>query len=72
MFKLEEERPLDTIIKVVGVGVQERMPLTRMIATGMEGVEFIVAIRMLAAEGQPSHRKNTVRPETHQGAGSRG
>ncbi len=43
MFKLEEERPLSTIIKVVGVGGAGTNAVNRMIATGMEGIEFIVA-----------------------------
>ena len=43
MFKLEEERPLSTIIKVIGVGGAGCNAVNRMIATGMEGVEFIVA-----------------------------
>jgi len=43
MFKLEEERQLSTIIKVVGVGGAGTNAVNRMIATGMDGVEFIVA-----------------------------
>ncbi len=43
MFKLEEEKPLTTVIKVVGVGGAGCNAVDRMIATGMEGVEFIVA-----------------------------
>ncbi len=43
MFRLEEEKPLNTIIKVVGVGGAGCNAINRMIATGMEGVEFIVA-----------------------------
>jgi len=43
MFKLEEERPLTTVIKVVGVGGAGTNAVNRMIATGMEGAEFIVA-----------------------------
>jgi len=43
MFKLEEEKPLATVIKVVGVGGAGCNAVNRMIATGMEGVEFIVA-----------------------------
>jgi cell division protein FtsZ len=43
MFRLEEEKPLATIIKVVGVGGAGTNAVNRMIATGMEGVEFIVA-----------------------------
>src|SRR4030042_2248380 len=42
MFKIEEEKPLTTIIKVVGVGGAGCNAVNRMIATGMEGVEFIV------------------------------
>jgi cell division protein FtsZ len=42
MFKLEEEKPLVTVIKVVGVGGAGTNAVNRMIATGMEGVEFIV------------------------------
>ena len=40
MFRLEEEKPLVTIIKVVGVGGAGCNAVNRMIATGMEGVEF--------------------------------
>ena len=43
MFKLEEEKPLATVIKVIGVGGAGTNAVNRMIATGMEGVEFIVA-----------------------------
>ncbi|TAL35723.1 MAG: cell division protein FtsZ [Spirochaetes bacterium] len=42
MFRLEEEKPLTTIIKVVGVGGAGTNAVNRMISTGMEGVEFIV------------------------------
>ncbi len=42
MFKLEEERPLNTVIKVIGVGGAGTNAVNRMIATGMKGVEFIV------------------------------
>ncbi|MBN1534575.1 MAG: cell division protein FtsZ [Spirochaetes bacterium] len=42
MFKLEEEKPLTTVIKVVGIGGAGTNAVNRMIATGMEGVEFIV------------------------------
>ncbi|MDY6967779.1 MAG: cell division protein FtsZ [Spirochaetota bacterium] len=42
MFKLEEERPLTTTIKVVGVGGAGTNAVNRMIATGMDGIEFIV------------------------------
>lgn len=43
MFKLEEEKPLTTMIKVIGVGGAGTNAVNRMIATGMEGVDFIVA-----------------------------
>jgi cell division protein FtsZ len=43
MFKIEEEKPLTTVIKVIGVGGAGTNAVNRMIATGMEGVEFIVA-----------------------------
>lgn len=43
MFKLEEDKPLATIIKVIGVGGAGTNAVNRMIATGMDGVEFIVA-----------------------------
>ena len=43
MFKLEEERPLTTVIKVIGVGGAGTNAVNRMIATGMDGVDFIVA-----------------------------
>ncbi len=43
MFKLEEERPVTTVIKVIGVGGAGTNAVNRMIATGMKGVEFIVA-----------------------------
>lgn len=43
MFRLEEERPLTTFIKVIGVGGAGTNAVNRMIATGMDGVEFIVA-----------------------------
>ena len=43
MFKLEEEKPLETVIKVIGVGGAGTNAINRMISTGMEGVEFIVA-----------------------------
>ena len=43
MFKLEEDKPLATIIKVIGVGGAGTNAVNRMIATGMAGVEFIVA-----------------------------
>lgn len=42
MFKLEEERNFDTVIKVVGVGGAGTNAVNRMISTGMDGVEFIV------------------------------
>ncbi len=43
MFKLEEEKPMNTAIKVVGVGGAGTNAVNRMIATGMDGVQFIVA-----------------------------
>ena len=43
MFKLEEENPLSTVIKVIGVGGAGTNAVNRMISTGMEGIEFIVA-----------------------------
>ncbi|HNR87157.1 MAG TPA: cell division protein FtsZ [Spirochaetota bacterium] len=43
MFKLEEERPFHTTIKVIGVGGAGTNAVNRMIATGMDGIEFIVA-----------------------------
>jgi cell division protein FtsZ len=43
MFKLEEERPLATIIKVIGVGGAGTNAVNRMISTGLKGIEFIVA-----------------------------
>jgi cell division protein FtsZ len=43
MFKLEEEKPMTTVIKVIGVGGAGTNAVNRMIATGMDGVEFIVA-----------------------------
>lgn len=42
MFKLEEEKNLSTVIKVIGVGGAGNNAINRMISTGMEGVEFIV------------------------------
>lgn len=42
MFKMEEEKPLNTIIKVIGVGGAGTNAVNRMISTGMEGIEFIV------------------------------
>ncbi len=42
MFKLEEEKELSTVIKVIGVGGAGNNAVNRMISTGMEGVEFIV------------------------------
>lgn len=42
MFRLEEEKPVTTVIKVVGVGGAGTNAVNRMISTGMEGVEFIV------------------------------
>ena len=43
MFRLEEEKSFNTIIKVVGVGGAGTNAVNRMISTNMEGVEFIVA-----------------------------
>ena len=43
MLKYEEENQLSTIIKVIGVGGAGTNAVNRMIATGMEAVEFIVA-----------------------------
>ena len=43
MLKYEEENQLGTIIKVIGVGGAGTNAVNRMIATGMEAVEFIVA-----------------------------
>ncbi|HON78087.1 MAG TPA: cell division protein FtsZ [Spirochaetota bacterium] len=42
MFKMEEERDLNTTIKVVGVGGAGTNAVNRMISTGMEGIEFLV------------------------------
>jgi cell division protein FtsZ len=42
MFKMEEEKELTTVIKVVGVGGAGTNAVNRMISTGMEGIEFIV------------------------------
>ena len=42
MFKIEEEKPLTTVIKVIGVGGAGTNAVNRMIATSMNGVEFIV------------------------------
>jgi cell division protein FtsZ len=43
MLRMQEERTMNTIIKVVGVGGAGTNAVNRMISTGMEGVEFIVA-----------------------------
>jgi len=43
MFILEEDKPLETVIKVIGVGGAGINAVNRMIATGLKGVEFIVA-----------------------------
>ncbi len=43
MFKLEEEKTLNTIIKVIGVGGAGTNAVNRMIATSLNGVEFVVA-----------------------------
>ncbi|HOW81652.1 MAG TPA: cell division protein FtsZ [Spirochaetota bacterium] len=56
MFRLEEEKQLSTVIKVIGVGGAGTNAVNRMIATGMEGVEFIVAntdAQQLAASNAP-------------------
>ncbi|MDA3900522.1 MAG: cell division protein FtsZ [Spirochaetes bacterium] len=42
MLKMQEERMMNTVIKVVGVGGAGTNAVNRMISTGMEGVEFIV------------------------------
>ncbi|MBN1499192.1 MAG: cell division protein FtsZ [Spirochaetes bacterium] len=42
MFKLEEEKTMNTVIKVVGVGGAGTNAVNRMISTKMDGVEFIV------------------------------
>ncbi len=42
MFKIEEEKPLATIIKVVGVGGAGTNAVNRMIATNLTGVEFLI------------------------------
>lgn len=42
MFRLEEEKSFNTIIKVFGVGGAGTNAVNRMISTNMEGVEFIV------------------------------
>jgi cell division protein FtsZ len=42
MFKLEEHKPVNTVIKVVGVGGAGTNAVGRMVATGMADVEFIV------------------------------
>ena len=43
MFKFEEEKPLSTTIKVIGVGGAGTNAVNRMISTGLKGIEFIVA-----------------------------
>ena len=43
MFRLEEEKTSDTVIKVIGVGGAGTNAVNRMISTGMEGIDFIVA-----------------------------
>ncbi len=43
MLKFEEEHPLNTVIKVIGVGGAGTNAVNRMIAQNMSGVEFIVA-----------------------------
>ena len=42
MFKLEEQKAVNTIIKVVGVGGAGTNAVGRMVATGMADVDFIV------------------------------
>jgi len=42
MLKLEEEKPLNTLIKVIGVGGAGNNAVNRMISTNMNGVDFIV------------------------------
>jgi cell division protein FtsZ len=42
MFKFDEEPQMSTIIKVVGVGGAGNNAVNRMIATGLEGVDYIV------------------------------
>jgi len=42
MFKFDEEPQMNTIIKVVGVGGAGNNAVNRMIATGLEGVDYIV------------------------------
>jgi len=42
MLRMQEEKVLNTLIKVVGVGGAGTNAVNRMISTGMEGVEFIV------------------------------
>lgn len=42
MFKLEEQKTVNTVIKVVGVGGAGTNAVGRMVATGMNDVEFIV------------------------------
>jgi len=42
MFKLEENKSVNTVIKVVGVGGAGTNAVGRMVATGMGDVEFIV------------------------------
>nr|HPI89870.1 cell division protein FtsZ [Spirochaetota bacterium] len=57
MFRLEEEKQLSTVIKVIGVGGAGTNAVNRMIATGMEGVEFIVAntdAQQLASSNAPN------------------
>jgi cell division protein FtsZ len=42
MFKLEEQKSVNTVIKVIGVGGAGTNAVGRMVATGMNDVEFIV------------------------------
>jgi cell division protein FtsZ len=56
MFRLEEEKQKSTVTKVSGVGGAGTNAVNRMIATGMEGVEFIVAntdAQQLSASNAP-------------------
>jgi cell division protein FtsZ len=42
MFRFEDEPQMNTVIKVVGVGGAGNNAVNRMIATGLEGVDYIV------------------------------
>jgi cell division protein FtsZ len=59
MFRLEEDKPTNTVIKVVGVGGAGNNAINRMIATGMEGVEFI-AINTDAQQLRDSLARNKI------------